>query len=386
MSIDIRQFHQTFFDESLESLSVMESHLLRLERRLARKRKPKSATADQETLTIIFRIIHSIKGGGGTFGFSVIADLAHTLETLLDDLRAGRRAIDLSIVGLLLRSVDGLRSLLEAARTGGPLDVEAVGKLTEELSVLIQVDEARQSQTNTPMSSIPEEKSVNGWRIVFRPTKELFKTGNDPLRIVPELSTLGPIEIHIDDSQLPEWEQFDPEACYLGWEIRLVCDAPKSAIEEIFSWVTDECELTITPLNPDNSYPQASGVPVAGKAPSSHMHTEVSSGHTTSIRVSTPKVDALVDIVGELVITQTMLRKIANQFNEDSLTELCTGLTELERNMRSLQESVMSKKCIEVETYGFIVPPLANPLEPIPNHRPHGIRYGRTYAAYGFHV
>src|ERR1043166_5058398 len=111
MAIELRQFHQTFFDESVEGLASMESMLLQLEHR-----EPGAGTDDRETLNAIFRVVHSIKGGTGTFGFGWLTDFSHLLESLLDDLREGRRTLDKPVTGLLLRGVDCLRNLLDAAR------------------------------------------------------------------------------------------------------------------------------------------------------------------------------------------------------------------------------------------------------------------------------
>src|SRR5437868_5493262 len=108
MAIDLRQFHQTFFDESLEGLAEMETALLRLE-----KNPSANSADDRETLNAIFRVVHSIKGGSGTFGFGWVADFSHLLEGLLDDLREGRRTLDKAVVSLLLRTVDCLRNLLD---------------------------------------------------------------------------------------------------------------------------------------------------------------------------------------------------------------------------------------------------------------------------------
>src|SRR5687767_8596785 len=128
MAIELRQFHQTFFDESFEGLASMEALLLRLE--------DKPDAADAETLNAIFRVVHSIKGGSGTFGFGWIADFSHLLESLLDDLREGRRVLDKPQVNLLLRAVDCLRNLLEAARTNTMVNKNAVEEVTAALEDL----------------------------------------------------------------------------------------------------------------------------------------------------------------------------------------------------------------------------------------------------------
>src|SRR3990172_11939487 len=116
MTIDLTRFHSTFFEESLEGVAVMESELLEIERQVRRGGKQAAESLDAERLNCIFRAAHSIKGGSGTFGFSQVADFAHALESLLDEARSGHRRIDGDMVNLLLRAVDCLRALLNAAK------------------------------------------------------------------------------------------------------------------------------------------------------------------------------------------------------------------------------------------------------------------------------
>lgn len=112
--MDITRFHATFFEESREGLDAMESGLLALE----------SGQAGAETINTIFRAAHSIKGGAGTFGFTAVANFTHVLETLLDEMRSGRREMSQKAVSVLIESVDVLRMLLESAEQGGPVDAE----------------------------------------------------------------------------------------------------------------------------------------------------------------------------------------------------------------------------------------------------------------------
>ncbi|WP_333623573.1 Hpt domain-containing protein, partial [Stenotrophomonas indicatrix] len=112
MSMDLQRFHATFFEESREGLDAMEAGLLALE----------SGQQDPEIINSVFRAAHSIKGGAGTFGFDAIAGLTHVLETLLDELRAGKRALEGNAVDAMLSSVDVLRALLREAEHGQPAD------------------------------------------------------------------------------------------------------------------------------------------------------------------------------------------------------------------------------------------------------------------------
>ncbi len=326
MAIDMRQFHQTFFEESLEGLAHMEAELLRLERAVCA-----GAAADPEMLNTIFRDAHSIKGGSSTFGFSEVATFSHTLESLLDAMRAGRQHPDERTVSLLLQSVDCLRGLVQAAQSGEPIVQEQVNRLRAKLEGLQGKDAPeRSARTKTDAAAqIP----ASLFNIVFRPNSRLFHSGNDPLRLLRELAGLGALTVRSDLSALPVWEEMNPEECYLAWNLELTAAASLAAVKEIFDWVNDDCtvEIAHTPVS-DSVATQS---PVASE---SYTAADTSVG---SIRVSIPKVDGLINMVGELVITQSMLSQVATNFTMDSLPKLLVGLTQLERNTRELQESVM---------------------------------------------
>jgi len=118
MSIDMSQFHQVFFEECFEGLEAMESGLLNLD----------TGDIDSEVINTIFRGAHSIKGGSGTFGFNDVADFTHIMETLLDEMRDGRRKVTQPAIDVLLGSVDCLRTMLTSIQAEESIDTLAVGK------------------------------------------------------------------------------------------------------------------------------------------------------------------------------------------------------------------------------------------------------------------
>ena len=329
MAIDLRQFHQTFFEESLEGLAAMEAELLRLEHGL----QVPGFAPDPEQLNRIFRQVHSIKGGSATFGFAAVADFAHVLESLLDDLRGGRCAADAGITALLLRAVDGLRELVDAARGAREPNTVATHAVRAELEASLVSPTTR----GAPVAAEPNAAvRASGWDIAFHPQPEFFASGNDPLRIVRELNNLGALQVTVDARQLPSWDGFDPQRCYLGWHIALRAPAAAAAVHEVFAWVTDDCALTITPA----------AAPAAATGPA-----KSDDGTHGSIRVATPKVDALVDMVGELVITQTMLNLLTDDITPESLPRLRSGLAQLERHTRELQDCVLGIRMLPI---GFV--------------------------------
>jgi two-component system chemotaxis sensor kinase CheA len=340
--MDIRQFHAAFFEESREGLAAMEDGLLALE----------SGAVDAETINVIFRAAHSIKGGAATFGFTAITDLTHLLETLLDEARSGRRALGGSsattAVAALLESVDVLRDLLAAAELGTAIDAAALGRVRSTLVRIL-------GETPVPAGVEPREAtglSQADWKIGFRPAPSLFVSGNDPLRILRELGELGEVQATCLDDRLPPLAQLDPYEAYLAWDLRLPGDASRGAIEDAFAWVEDQCELIIervagdTGASPGACPPGA--VPVIPRIdPDAPLRR--ASDSDNSIRVAIDKVDALVNLVGELVITQAMLRQRSELLDPTVNAMVLAGLEQLDRNTRDLQDAVLGVRMLPVE-------------------------------------
>lgn len=353
MEIDITRFHQTFFDESAEGLDVMESALLKLD----------VGNADAEIINTIFRAAHSIKGGAATFGFTDVAGFTHLLETLLDQMRSGQRAVTQPDVDVLLRSGDIVRSLLAAASSGTPVDDAAVAAVRGELEAALsgggKTAEVR-AQDAAPVTTAAAPKADAGWRIKFIPKPELFRSGNDPLRILRELSELGYMQAELHEANLPSLADADAEDCYLSWNITLQSSCSLASLREVFAWVEDECDLQIEPLLAPAPTEAAATTQVAPTAPRTTELKVIKGGrdkvetHKTgsdggSLRVGTEKIDSLINLVGELVITQAMLTQQASVLDPVLNEKLLTGLSQLDRNTRSLQEAVMSIRMLPMD-------------------------------------
>lgn len=365
MSIDMAQFHQVFFEESFEGLDIMENGLLNMN----------PGEVDPEEINSIFRAAHSIKGGSGTFGFTSVSDFTHIMETLLDEMRDGRRDVTPDAINVLLASVDVLRDMLTAAQDGGEADEARVAASKKELERLLSGGAAESGGDNPAAESAAavamETLEPIGWKIVFRPHQHLLRTGNDPLRIIRELSDFGELDVNCDISALPSFAELEPEDSYLSWEIRLHAPVEKSQIDEVFEWVEDDCDFAIVPILPDASAavavdapsstvapesneaantpaPAAVSKPAAKSAKKEQASAKSSSGGASSIRVDTAKIDSLINMVGELVITQSMLGMLGEDFTMDKLARLREGLGTLERHTRELQESVMQIRMLPI--------------------------------------
>ncbi len=346
MSMDLQRFHATFFEESREGLDAMEAGLLALE----------SGQQDAEIINSVFRAAHSIKGGAGTFGFDAIAGLTHVLETLLDELRAGKRALEPAAVDAMLSSVDVLRALLREAEHGQAADPAAVAAVKARLEAVLsgQVAASAPAAAEAKVDDTPE-----AWQIGFTPAPSLFMSGNDPLRIIRELEHLGSLQVAARMERLPGFAQLDPLEALLAWDLGLVGKVPRSKIEDTFAWVLDDCELDIRPAAPPSLATQAPAAPVvapstpaapvAAAAPAAPAASGGAQEAETSIRVSVDKVDALINLVGELVITQAMLKQVSHALDPVHAESLFAGLDQLERNTRDLQEAVIGVRMLPVD-------------------------------------
>lgn len=343
------QFLETFYEESFEGLEIMETELLALD----------VGDADSETINTIFRAAHSIKGGSGTFGLNAVADFTHVMETLLDEMRDGKRQVTEEAVNLLLTTVDVLREMLTALRENSELDSDRIKVTHDQLEELLG-STSSESSTQQPGKETSAETSgvTQGWNISFHPHLDLFKTGNDPVRILRELESLGELEVKMDPEKLPEFDELDPEESFLGWELELKGEVTREAIDEVFAWVEDECDLTITEIKSTEEVIQA--VPESEERRIGDRRTTdksrrqgnrrqtKSAGETTSIRVGIDKVDSVINLVGELVITQSMLSTLGENFDMSKVNSLIQGMEQLELNTRELQEQVMRMRMMPI--------------------------------------
>ncbi len=374
MSIDMSQFHQVFFEECFEGLEAMESGLLSLD----------IGDIDSEVINTIFRAAHSIKGGSGTFGFTVVAEYTHIMETLLDEMRDGRRQVTKPAVDVLLGSVDCLREMLTSIQN--EQDVNAASVATHQAALEMELKgttgesahaapvSTHGSAPTTPVAveAEPEEEDTadeeQGWKIAFCPYLNLLKTGNDPVRLFRELNELGQLTTNVNIQDIPTFAELDPEECNISWELKLVGDITEKAIREIFSWVEDDCALELSPLAKPKKVKKpkpaptptpaveiasapahpAEAAPKKAAAPVESDPSKNAPKASSSIRVDTDKIDTLINMVGEVVITQSMLGLIGENFTMDKVGQLKRGLAQLERHTRDLQQSVMNIRMLPI--------------------------------------
>jgi len=367
LDLEMEEIHKIFFEESFEGLDAMESGLLNLD-----------VNADRETIATIFRAAHSIKGGAATFGFIEVSNFTHGVETLLDEMRNGARPVTPDAIQLLLQSVDGLREMVRAVQAKRPVDAKRTAHLSDEVARLLARHGSRDlaaapgaAASDGPAGTAPRAAGAPdaapeflrggpGWVIEFHPHHDMLKTNNEPLRMFAELERLGALNATADLGELPPLSGLQPDGCYLRWRLELAGAVEKRQIEEVFDWVDANCAiqyrffaggeapapLAAGPVALPAGATAAPAAPPAAAAPSSAAPK--GGGDAGSIRVSTTKVDHLINLVGELVITQSMLSRFADGCSADELEKLRDGLTQLTRNTRELQESVMQIRMLPI--------------------------------------
>ncbi|MEJ1961943.1 MAG: chemotaxis protein CheA [Gammaproteobacteria bacterium] len=381
MTLDLTQFHGVFFEESFEALDSMEAALLKLD----------VGAPDPERINTIFRVAHSMKGGSATFGFTAIASFTHSLETLLDEMRAGRMNVTQSLSNVLLKSVDIMRDMLRAVQNNQPINAQAVADLQFDLELAIAQKETSTAAGATMLAAPAPAVGSPRWEVDFKPFKELFTRGNDPLRMLRELVSLGTIGTTAILDSLPPLAELDTQACYLAWRIEIEGPASEQQIREVFDWAEGDCELAIRRLDEpvdkaavlapvevpapeveptsvaaapeavEAAAPPPIAAPVAAPAPAKET-AHAAGSDSGSIRVSVEKIDELMNTVGELVITQAMLSQLGQKMGGPDAEQFRSSLSQLERNMRGLQESVMRVRMLPISFVFSRFPRMARDL------------------------
>ncbi|WP_437614780.1 chemotaxis protein CheA [Erwinia sp. V71] len=345
MSMDISDFYQTFFDEADELLADMEQHLLGLD-----PQEPES-----EQLNAIFRAAHSIKGGAGTFGFTVLQETTHILENILDGARRGEMQLSTDIINLFLETKDIMQEQLDAYKTASEPNAETFEYICQALRQLaleakgevIEPPKKLQSVAQ-PQAAAPAAASAGGLRIALVDLKP-----NEADQMLEELGNLGEVS---DITKGPT-----------SVEATLDSSVSKDDIVAVLCFVIDESQIKF--LDAAAAAPAAvEAAPAPAEAPVEAPQLATVSDITpakrevkkaapaargasesTSIRVAVEKVDQLINLVGELVITQSMLAQRSGELDPVNHGDLLNSMGQLERNARDLQESVMSIRMMPME-------------------------------------
>jgi two-component system, chemotaxis family, sensor kinase CheA len=383
MSIDMSQFYQVFFDETAEHLASMESLLLAFD----------LDAPDADQLNAIFRAAHSIKGGSGTFGFTDMADVTHILETLLDRIRKNEIAITREMVDVFLQAGDVLRGLLDAHQNGAIADEAASIEICAKLGHLANSPAGGTKPAASRAAATPRASMQHLYKIQFANSHTAFPSKSYLDNLLDDLGNLGKIEnkkitanavtlsltTYASEADLREIFSFflKPEQLTIaalgetvsGKEITETeqdygfFDEPKPAKAEVedYGFFVDPGTIKSVAENAQGyGFFGEEGNKVQTPAPVLNARQDdipgrrttdrvsAVTGADTSIRVSVGKVDSMINLVGELVITQAMLAETVSGMDPVLHERLVNGLAQLERNTRDLQDSVMSVRMMPI--------------------------------------
>lgn len=377
MDDDLEEFREIFLEECLENVELLERGLMRMD----------SGESDPDTLNEVFRAAHSIKGGGATFGYQPMAELTHFMETLLDEMRAGRRDVVPDDVDLLLEGLDIVQAILTESREL-KASADHDGRLDLQIRLQTSVDGQAPAQASDDVcQDVPAEKAERSWLVEFAPHENFFLRGNNPLLLIREIQRLGSCKVTQNFSKYPGWDEFNADNCYMSWLIEVTTESPEEELREIFDWVDTDCDLSISPIVAKENAempsavlaPEPVVVPVsaeknseAEKCASPNVAAEPANAtpkagaggtaESSSIRIATDKIDHLINLVGELVITQSMLSRVCQSQNPIDVTELRERLADLEYHTRDLQDSVMQVRMLPISSAFSRLPRLVRDL------------------------
>jgi two-component system chemotaxis sensor kinase CheA len=327
---------QTFLDESRELLSDMEHILLELETR----------PGEAELQNALFRCVHTVKGSAGMFGLDHVVNFTHVVENVLDRLRAGEIDLSRDLANLLLRCRDHISLLVEVPAPADAIQFEPAGAaLLAELEPF-QSLVPNQDEQITRVAAAPSNDG-GLWRIQIRVHADALRHGMDPLGFIRFLGTLGELEqVTVLDKALPAPDVFDPEACYLGFDLALRSSADRTAIEDVFEFAGDLYQLRIEEADfssaPDPTSPGKPEKPArnGGRSDAAPLEEPLDPQQgrrkksVQHLRIQADKLDNLINLVGELVIASATVSMDAHRSGDASARESAANLNLLVEEIR----------------------------------------------------
>ena len=381
----MEEIRASFFIECEELLEATQDGLQQLD----------DGCADSETINVVFRAVHSIKGGAGAFGLKSLVRFAHTYETTLEAVRNGSLDADSGLINLFFRATDHLSDLVRAARDDDEAPLPMGDTIILELESHLGKDDADEEPEpdidfqplglSLDLDLGEETETVDAkpvFLVAFSPEADMFESGNDVYPILGALAALGDAKVHCDTSRLPELAALTPETPYLSWQVELTAEVDEAEISSLFEFVDGLCQFSITRIGeredgvapspqveleqlevPDTSTDEKKGAeasvsnapngpeqvaqePKKSEAERKEAPAErsPSGGQTAAksvVRVDLDRIERLVNLVGELVINQAMLAQSLQSAGLSPHSDAMNGLEEFQRLTRDIQDSVM---------------------------------------------
>ena len=327
----------SFVAEASELLREMEDGLLECTR----------GTPSDETINLIFRSAHTIKGSAGLFGLDAIVSFVHGVETLLDRVRLGEIALGPQLAQSLLSCKDHIAVLVAGApEAKHGVDPELLARSAQLLNELNESSGGKMAQAKsgapaatTAVATAPvPSTAAGGWKISLRFSPDVLLTGMDPLAFIRYLTTFGTIaKLVVVDEELPALSKLNAHKCYLGFEIELETQEDKARVEAAFEFVRDDCALKIEPLAaplPANVSTLPAAVPANQPASQTRTARAAPAAESTTLRVDAGRLDSLITRIGELIIAAAGASTAARRAGCAEVEESLSVLTSLVEEVR----------------------------------------------------
>ncbi|ARO31656.1 histidine kinase chemotaxis protein CheA 2 [Rhizobium sp. NXC14] len=348
-----------FRTEAAECLEAIETGLLDLTHQLD----------NRDLVDAVFRGLHTLKGSGAMFGFEALAAFTHHCETAFDRVRKGEVAATSELVAAVLAAQDHMRALVDQPDA----DHGDTGhKLLAQLQAAVGAKAAAPATVAAPVREASTKKTRNSWRIRFSLPANSMANGTNPLGLLDELRDLGECTVRADTSAIPPLDGLTPTELYISWDVTLMSEQDRSAIDDVFIFVLDDMELSVEEIDgtvaataapaetmpvpaaaasaPPPPVPAAAvpefrpveAVPVKREAPAASQAKAAE-----NVRVPAERLDELMDRVGELVIAQSRLSQLASASTDIALRSVSE---EIERLSGELRDTMMVLRMVPVAT------------------------------------
>jgi len=333
------QYQQNFSDDAMEVIADMEKSLLLME----------TSPGDPALIQQVFRAMHTLKGNSSMFGFKVITELTHHLESIYEHVRSGQKKITKEIIDIALDSLDHLTYL---AKNEGELDIQhqkTHDSLTARVVKILKDILAQpniESNLHVPISQTParENNALKNYHIIFAPDKEIFYNGTNPVYLLEELQTLGNCTVIPNIDNIPPLQDIEPTYCYTSWDIYLATDVDINTIREVFVFVEGRCKLEINLIPHTEEYPpqqnETANYPeetIKDILPQVSKTLAIEPGKKnviSSIRVPSERLDNLMSLVSELMTLQAKLGTLTDQNPQSELLAVTENLEKISTRLR----------------------------------------------------
>ncbi len=347
----IDKFRAKFVEESLDNVHDLEEALLLLE----------NDKGDKEIIERIFRAMHSLKGGGAMFGFNDLSEFTHHLETVFDWVRNGKLSVTDDLISLTFNAIDQIKHFLDVGDLTDSEEKKDLEKLTIKVQQFVNTSEDKPVEDTTLEEELlDEEDDTKTFLIKIKPHSNILQNGTNPLFLLDDLHALGEAIVISYDEKVPDIEDINPEDCFVTWDVLLNTSEPENEIQDVFIFVEDECDLEITELANSNilkrseleefiNNAKTGGEQLSGKQlkelswskekvveedQNEKKKVQLKEHKISSIRVSSTKIDELVNLVSELVTIQAQLDLHAENSGDAHLMGLSENIQKLTRQLR----------------------------------------------------